>query len=475
MAFKQYFAGLLSAAVKARAFVGQPEERLPVVVVRLGERVLRGEAGADAAVKEQKPPPWKYMTMGCFLAGDHGGGREVQSGGEAGEWIDGYVVVGDAGVGVNTGGDRFCVEEALHAAVADEGQDLNLYFFDEAGRGGCGGDERAVNDRSTGSLASPSPNSDDADEVVVDSGEQSLSLVDTLIRSGSIDLVAVDCETLNGLIGTRPTSLHDRARDSKDEESRDRDYDVAALASNLSQEFRYSIYGNDDIEDAHGSLERDDEDVYFDDESAEVVISSLRLGDDQDSSSLFTNSNWFAFEDERAVNDRSTGSLASPSPNSDDADEVVVGESEDLADKMASLQFSGSKCDDTQEMNSICLGNGPVNEPNETSGNLSPSECEKPLEWVEWRETVDLINENGANTASSAPNGDFEIEAFDSKHDNGWASDKTDNQEFNCDSPQSNDVISSASQSVSPLVVNNIPSMVPMESGHEKLVKNKDE
>ncbi|KAG0487056.1 hypothetical protein HPP92_009151 [Vanilla planifolia] len=176
---------------------------------------------------------------------------------------------------------------------------------------------------------------------------------------------------------------------------------------------------------AHGSLERDDEDIYFDDESAEVVISSLRLGDDQDSSSLFTNSNWFAFEDERAVNDRSTGFLASPSPNSDDADEVVVGESEDLADEMASLQFSGSKCDDTQEMNSICLGNGPVNEPNETSGNLSPSECEKPFEWVEWRETVDLIDENGANTASSAPNGDFEIEAFDSKHDNGWASDKT--------------------------------------------------
>ncbi|KAG0487050.1 hypothetical protein HPP92_009145 [Vanilla planifolia] len=327
-----------------------------------------------------------------------------------------------------------------------------------------------------------------------DSGEQALSLVDTLVRSGSIDVVVVDCENtewvdwhagvlvkrnamenIHNWACGRPTSLHDRARDSKDEESRDRDYDVAVLASNLSQEFRYSIYGNDDIEDARGSLERDDEDVYFDDESAEVVISSLRLGDDQDSSSLFTNSNWFAFEDERAVNDRSTGSLASPSPNSDDADEVVVGESEDLADKMASLQFSGSKCDDTQEMNSICLGNGPVNEPNETSGNLSPSECEKPLEWVEWRETVDLINENGANTASSAPNGDFEIEAFDSKHDNGWASDKTDNQEFNCDSPQSNDVISSASQSVSPLVVNNIPSMVPMESGHEKLVKNKDE
>ncbi|KAG0485330.1 hypothetical protein HPP92_009409 [Vanilla planifolia] len=93
----------------------------------------------------------------------------------------------------------------------------------------------------------------------------------------------------------RPTSLHDRARDSDDEDFRDRDYDVAALASNLSQAFRYNIYGNDDIEDAHGSLERDDEDVYFDDESAEVVISSLRLG--------------MIRIDERAVNDRSTGSL----------------------------------------------------------------------------------------------------------------------------------------------------------------------
>nr|GMD09600.1 serine/threonine-protein phosphatase 6 regulatory subunit 3 isoform X1 [Ipomoea batatas] len=65
---------------------------------------------------------------------------------------------------------------------------------------------------------------------------------------------------------------------------------------------------------AHGALERDDEDVYFDDESAEVVISSLRLGDDQDSGSLFTNSNWFAFEDDRMANDRQPGPVASPSP-----------------------------------------------------------------------------------------------------------------------------------------------------------------
>lgn len=47
----------------------------------------------------------------------------------------------------------------------------------------------------------------------------------------------------------RPTSLQDRTRDSDDEDFRDRDYDVAALASNLSQAFRYGIYSNDDIEE----------------------------------------------------------------------------------------------------------------------------------------------------------------------------------------------------------------------------------
>jgi len=47
----------------------------------------------------------------------------------------------------------------------------------------------------------------------------------------------------------RPTSLQDRTRDSDDEDFKDRDYDVAALASNLSQAFRYGIYSNDDIEE----------------------------------------------------------------------------------------------------------------------------------------------------------------------------------------------------------------------------------
>ncbi|XP_026413508.1 serine/threonine-protein phosphatase 6 regulatory subunit 3-like [Papaver somniferum] len=131
----------------------------------------------------------------------------------------------------------------------------------------------------------------------------------------------------------RPTALHDRTRDSDDD---DRDYDVTALANNLSQAFRYSIYENDDTEEVQGSLEREDEDAYFDDESAEVVISSLRLGDDQESN-LFTNSNWFAFQDDmigkeglststsEKMDDVNLNGAASGGNSSSD-DEVVVGE-----------------------------------------------------------------------------------------------------------------------------------------------------
>lgn len=46
----------------------------------------------------------------------------------------------------------------------------------------------------------------------------------------------------------RPTTVQDRTRESDEE---DRDYDVAALANNLSQAFRYKIYGNDDNEEVY--------------------------------------------------------------------------------------------------------------------------------------------------------------------------------------------------------------------------------
>lgn len=52
-----------------------------------------------------------------------------------------------------------------------------------------------------------------------------------------------------GIVFRRPTALHDRNRDSDEDDLNDRDYDVAALANNLSQAFRYKIYGNDDAEE----------------------------------------------------------------------------------------------------------------------------------------------------------------------------------------------------------------------------------
>ncbi|KAL2524406.1 SIT4 phosphatase-associated family protein [Abeliophyllum distichum] len=198
----------------------------------------------------------------------------------------------------------------------------------------------------------------------------------------------------------RPTTLHDRTRDSDDDDYQDRDYDVATLANNLSQVFRYGVSNNDDIDEVNGSLERDDEDVYFDDESAEEVISSLRLGDDQDSGSLLTNSNWFAFEDERIVNELPTDSVPSPSSNIEGHevvnggadDEVIVDEDEDLADTATSEQ---------PELKPRLADPAP-NNLSEDSRETETMVSEKPPEWVEWRENSDSV-ELSDPTSTSLP------------------------------------------------------------------------
>lgn len=45
-------------------------------------------------------------------------------------------------------------------------------------------------------------------------------------------------------MSSRPTALLDRTRDSDEEDVHNRDYDIAALANNLSQAFQYTIYDN---------------------------------------------------------------------------------------------------------------------------------------------------------------------------------------------------------------------------------------
>nr|GMD09599.1 serine/threonine-protein phosphatase 6 regulatory subunit 3 isoform X1 [Ipomoea batatas] len=203
----------------------------------------------------------------------------------------------------------------------------------------------------------------------------------------------------------RPTALQDRMRDSDDDDYQDRDYDVAALANNLSQAFRYGIYSNDDMDEAHGALERDDEDVYFDDESAEVVISSLRLGDDQDSGSLFTNSNWFAFEDDRMANDRQPGPVASPSPNTNgtnaispsNKDEPTADGDNDVADTAT----SGPS--EPKELSEISLTED-VQNPRQTKGGEAP-------EWVDWRENSGPTDLTTVDTPepSTLPNGELQV------------------------------------------------------------------
>ncbi|XP_021724801.1 serine/threonine-protein phosphatase 6 regulatory subunit 3-like isoform X2 [Chenopodium quinoa] len=175
----------------------------------------------------------------------------------------------------------------------------------------------------------------------------------------------------------RPTALQDRTRDSDDDDYQDRDYDVAALANNLSQAFHYGIYSNE-LEEVQASLERDEEDVYFDDESAEVVISSLRLGDDQESGSLFTNSNWFAFEDDRVNNERLTDTLASPSPA--DEEPGAVSRSSDDLDANDDMDTATSQVPEVES-----ITNEPIALPaKEEVGRGATSEQN---DWVEWRET----------------------------------------------------------------------------------------
>ncbi|XP_039050685.1 serine/threonine-protein phosphatase 6 regulatory subunit 3-like isoform X2 [Hibiscus syriacus] len=196
----------------------------------------------------------------------------------------------------------------------------------------------------------------------------------------------------------RPTTLQDR-RDS-DDDYQDRDYDVTALANNLSQAFRYGIYNNDDMDEVHGSLERDDEDVYFDDESAEVVISSLRLGDDQ----------------ERVSGEHSTGALPCASPNTDEADVVngngeddkkVVRKDNDLDDTATSSPLPDAKL----EVSSADLS--------DNSKEAVPNANDKLPSWVEWRDISDGAGASLSDGYATVRNGELQVKLEDtgSGHD----------------------------------------------------------
>ncbi|KAJ6809621.1 serine/threonine-protein phosphatase 6 regulatory subunit 3-like isoform X1 [Iris pallida] len=196
----------------------------------------------------------------------------------------------------------------------------------------------------------------------------------------------------------RPTSLQERTRDSDDDEIQDRDYDVTALANNLSQAFRYNSYENEDV----------DEDVYFDDESAEVVISSLRLGDDH-GSSLFTNSNWFAFQEDKIDEEPlSTSTLdkmedvnLNGTASSGNDDEVVVG-ADELRDTAASSRIDSDLVNDASNALDEKLAEPEEgNNSNdlslfrfETGGNDDLFSDQQLPDWVGWRDPSDIKMDN---------------------------------------------------------------------------------
>ncbi|KAG9149199.1 hypothetical protein Leryth_003184 [Lithospermum erythrorhizon] len=198
----------------------------------------------------------------------------------------------------------------------------------------------------------------------------------------------------------RPTALQDRMRDSDDDDYQDRDYDVAALANNLSQAFRYGIYNNDETDEAQGSLERDDEEVYFDDESAEVVISSLRLEAEQESASLVTNSDWFAFEDKRVVNEPSTASDVSPSPITEGTDGTKSAVEENVGVDEDDVEDRGTT--ESPELTpaiEVPVQSNLV----EVSGEVTAKESP---EWVEWRESSEVEPANPSSEVE-LPNQDI--------------------------------------------------------------------
>ncbi|RWV92145.1 hypothetical protein GW17_00045516 [Ensete ventricosum] len=154
-------------------------------------------------------------------------------------------------------------------------------------------------------------------------------------------------------------------------------------------------------------------DAYFDNESAEV-ISSLSLGDDQDSSQI-TNSNLFASENDRGVTDCSNDSLASSSPKSsvtsphlDEPDKVVIGENKDPSDRKTSLQVTDPGAT-SGESEATISENGPVDEPREDTSNSIESKGDRPLGWIEWRETS-RSDMPGVEPTADVPNGQLRMD-----------------------------------------------------------------
>lgn len=140
------------------------------------------------------------------------------------------------------------------------------------------------------------------------------------------------------------------------------------------------------------------------------------------SGSLLTNSNWFAFEDERIDNELPTDSVSSPFSyiegqevvNGGADDEANVNEDEDLADTATSEQ---------PELKPS-LANPAPNNLSENSTETETTVSEKPPEWVEWRVDSDLGELSDPTLTPNSPVCELHVES-DIRPDNA-GSDKAD-------------------------------------------------
>lgn len=243
----------------------------------------------------------------------------------------------------------------------------------------------------------------------------------------------------------RPTTIQERNLDNDEDEFRDRDYDISAMTNNLAEAFRYGTVENEDIGDVRGTSDKDDEDVFFDDESAEVV-SSLQVeeaGEEDESRQLkdtmFGDPNWFAFQDEGSKESPSTFLVSSPvqiddnqinsmmNPVTNDGsngsdDEVVVGEDEEIIDTSTSISSYASTFDTafgndspqfTNSLEVLSLELEKVG----ISDNSSPFQCEerivgmssvKTSDWAGSGNSEDFEGTSGRNQISK--NNPSEIE-----------------------------------------------------------------
>jgi serine/threonine-protein phosphatase 6 regulatory subunit 3 len=119
--------------------------------------------------------------------------------------------------------------------------------------------------------------------------------------------------------------------------------------------------------------------------------------------SLFTNSDWFAFDEDKALNDGPEASLSAnlelPSPNvDDDMDEVILGEPVDDTKGLDSLSAASIR-DLNEESDPTVLTNDPVDKLEDDIRPATPDVKECPPESVEWTEEDAEPADVSVNTA----------------------------------------------------------------------------